>query len=223
MLIQLLTKDPLAFVILVTVLIFSLVLHELGHGYAAYLFGDDTAKRAGRLTFNPLKHLDPFGALLLLFAGVGWAKPVPINVSRLRPYRPGLFAVSIAGIAVNITLSVLFGLLLYWLNATRPEIVFYAQAKNHAFGLAGMMTLVAYYAGLINLVLALFNLVPVPPLDGSRILMALLPTRLHPQIWRLDRYALYTFLVIVADNRMNGPLSQALYWAQNAYRHLVLG
>ncbi len=223
MLIRLLFQDPLTFVILITVLLYSLTLHELGHGYAAYLFGDDTAKRAGRLTFNPLKHLDPFGALLLLFAGVGWAKPVPINVSRLRPYRPGLFAVSIAGIAVNITLSVLFGLLLYWLKETQPEAVYYALIKGQALGWAGVTALVAFYAGLINLVLALFNLVPVPPLDGSRILMALLPTRLHPQIWRLDRYALYTFLVILVDIQMHGPLSRALDWAQKAYLQVVLG
>ena len=223
MLIKLLLHEPLTFIILVTVLVFSLTLHELGHGYAAYLFGDDTAKRSGRLTLNPLKHLDPLGALLLLFAGFGWAKPVPINTSRLRPYRPGLFAVSIAGIAVNLTLSLLFGLVLYWLKESYPEAVYYALVKGQTMGWQGMTALVAFYAGLINLVLALFNLVPVPPLDGSRILMSLVPERYHKYIWQLDRYAIYTFLVILVDIQMNGPLSRMLDWAQNAYLRVVLG
>ena len=223
MLLQLLFHEPLTFVILASVLIFSLVLHELGHGYAAYFFGDDTARRMGRLTFNPLKHLDPIGLLLLLTAGVGWAKPVPINTSRLRPYRTGLFVVSIAGIVINLTLALLFGLLLYWLKETQPEAVYYTLVQGQTTGWAGILTLVAFYAGLINLVLALFNLVPVPPLDGSRILMSLLPERYHPYIWQLDRYAIYTFLVIVVDIQMHGPLSRMLDWAQNSYLRLFLG
>ncbi len=223
MLIQLLARDPLAFFVLVGVLMFSLVLHELGHGYAAYLFGDDTAKRAGRLTFNPLKHLDPFGALLLLFAGVGWAKPVPVNTTRLRPYRAGLLAVSVAGIVVNLVLAALFGLLLYFLKETQPEAVYYTLVERVTTGWSGLLSLVAFYAGLINLVLALFNLVPVPPLDGSRILMALVPVRFHPLIWRLDRYALYTFVLIVADMQLNGPISRMLDWAQSLYLNAIFG
>ncbi|HGY10459.1 MAG TPA: site-2 protease family protein [Oceanithermus profundus] len=222
MLIQLLAQDPLAFVVLVTVLTFSLVLHELGHGYAAYLFGDDTAKRRGRLTLNPLSHLDPVGTLLLLFAGVGWAKPVPVDTSRLRPYRPGLLAVSLAGIVINLALAALFGVLLYALKETQPEAVYFALVEGKATGWAGLLSLVAFYAGLINLVLALFNLVPVPPLDGSRILMSLVPARFHPLIWRLDRYALYTFLLIVADMQLHGPISRMLDWAQRLYFSAIL-
>ena len=134
MLLRLLFQDPLTFVILASVLIFSLVLHELGHGYAAYFFGDDTARRMGRLTFNPLKHLDPTGVILLLVAGVGWARPVPINTTRLRPYRTGLFAVSIAGIVVNLTLALVFGLMLYWLKETQPEAVYYALIEGRTVG-----------------------------------------------------------------------------------------
>jgi len=198
-------------------------LHELGHGLAAYAFGDDTARRMGRLTLNPLKHLDPMGVLLLLFAGVGWAKPVPINTARLRPYRLGLFVVSIAGIVINLTLALLFGLLLYWLKENHVEAVYYALVRGEPSGWAGLLSLVAFYAGLINLILALFNLVPVPPLDGSRILMALLPVRYHPLIWQLDRYALYTFVLIIADMQLNGPISRMLDWAQRVYFQAVLG
>ncbi len=223
MLIQLLTQDPVTFFVLALVLIFSLVLHELGHGYAAYFFGDDTAKRAGRLTFNPLKHLDPMGALLLLFVGVGWAKPVPIDTRRLRPYRLGLFVVSIAGIVINLTLSLLFGLLLYYLKETQPLAVYATLVEHQTAGLVGVVTLVAFYAGAINLILALFNLVPIPPLDGSRILMALLPERYHPFLWRLDRYAMYTFLLIVLDLQFNGPISRMLDWAQSTYFRTIFG
>ncbi|GEM89285.1 MULTISPECIES: site-2 protease family protein [Oceanithermus] len=223
MLIQLLAQDPLAFVVLVTVLTFSLVLHELGHGVAAYLFGDDTARRMGRLTLNPLKHLDPMGVLLLLFVGVGWAKPVPIDTTRLRPYRAGLFAVSIAGIVINLTLAALFGFLLYALKEAQPQAVYLALVEGQPAGWAGLLSLVAFYAGLINLILALFNLVPVPPLDGSRILMALVPVRYHPLIWQLDRYALYTFVLIIADMQLNGPISRMLDWAQGLYFHAIFG
>jgi Zn-dependent protease len=222
-LLQLLAQDPLAFVVLVGVLVFSLVLHELGHGLAAYLFGDDTARRSGRLTLNPLAHLDPMGALLLLFVGLGWAKPVPVDTRRLRPYRLGLFAVSVAGIVINLALALVFGLLLYWLKENHVEAVYFALVKGQPSGWAGLLSLVAFYAGLINLVLALFNLVPVPPLDGSRILMALVPVRYHPLIWQLDRYALYTFVLIIADMQLNGPISRMLDWAQGLYFHTIFG
>lgn len=223
MLLKLLAQDPLAFVVLITVLTFSLVLHELGHGLAAYLFGDDTARSRGRLTLNPLAHLDPMGVLLLLFAGVGWAKPVPIDTTRLRPYRAGLFAVSVAGIVVNLVLAALFGFLLYFLKESQPQAVYFALVENRPAGWAGLLSLVAFYAGAINLILALFNLVPVPPLDGSRILMALLPTRYHPLVWRLDRYALYTFVLIIADMQLRGPISRMLEWAQSVYFHTIFG
>ncbi len=223
MLISLLLKEPLTFLILASVLVISLVLHELGHGFAAYLFGDDTAKRAGRLTLNPLAHLDPLGALLLLFAGVGWARPVPISVAKLRPARLGLLAVSVAGILINLTLATVFGLLLYRLYAGDPQTVYYALVKNNPHGALGVAAIVFFYAGVINLILALFNLVPVPPLDGSRILLSALPKKYQPLVWKLDRYAMYTFLLIVADLRLNGPISRMLDYAQTIYLGMIFG
>ena len=106
--IALLQEDPLAFLLAFSALVMSLVLHEVGHAYAAHLFGDDTAKRQGRLSLNPLRHLDPLGTLLLLLVGFGWARPVPIYPPAFRAYRLGLFAVSVAGILVNLALAVLF-------------------------------------------------------------------------------------------------------------------
>lgn len=118
--IALLQRDPLAFLLTFAILVFSLVLHELGHAYAAYLFGDATAKRQGRLTLNPLRHLDPLGTVLLLLVGFGWAKPVPIYPPAFRHYRLGLFVVSIAGIVINLVLAVLFALLVRGLFALDP-------------------------------------------------------------------------------------------------------
>jgi len=223
MLIKLLQEDPLAFVILASVLVASLVLHELGHGLAAYLFGDDTARRMGRLTLNPLAHLDPLGTLLLLVAGFGWAKPVPVNTSRLRPYRLGLFAVSVAGILINLALAFLFGLVLSMLGRYQTQAVAMALLEGSPAGWAGILSMVAYYAGLINLMLALFNLIPVPPLDGSRLLLVLVPERYHPYVWRLDRYAPYIFVLVIADIRLHGPISHMLDWAQVFYLRVIFG
>ena len=122
--IALLQEDPLAFLLAFSALVMSLVLHEVGHAYAAHLFGDDTAKRQGRLSLNPLRHLDPLGTLLLLLVGFGWARPVPIYPPAFRAYRLGLFAVSVAGILVNLALAVLFALAVRGLFALDPEGVY---------------------------------------------------------------------------------------------------
>jgi len=153
----------------IIILIMSIVIHEVSHGYAALALGDVTAKYAGRLTLNPVKHLDIFGSivlpLLLLMTGtgfiVGWAKPVPYNPYNLRNQRWGELVVAIAGPLSNICLAVIFGLLVRF---------------------AVLLSLPASFVGLalviviINLVLAVFNLIPIPPLDGSKVLLSLLPT-----------------------------------------------
>lgn len=182
--IALLQEDPLAFLLAFSALVMSLVLHEVGHAYAAHLFGDDTAKRQGRLSLNPLRHLDPLGTLLLLLVGFGWARPVPIYPPAFRAYRLGLFAVSVAGILVNLALA-------------------------------------AYVASSINLVLAVFNLLPIPPLDGSKILQSLLPLAWHPWLWRLEQYAWLSFLLILTVLR--GPIQEVLAFARQVFFTLLLG
>ena len=122
--IALLQEDPLAFLLAFSALVMSLVLHEVGHAYASHLFWDDTAKRQGRLSLNPLRHLDPLGTLLLLLVGFGWARPVPIYPPAFRAYRLGLFAVSVAWILVNLALAVLFALTVRGLFALDPEGVY---------------------------------------------------------------------------------------------------
>lgn len=154
--------------LMAVVLLFSVIIHEVAHGYVALLNGDPTARMLGRLTLNPVPHIDPVGTiilpLLLLFshAGIifGWAKPVPVNPLNYRNYRWGEFAVSAAGPVSNLVLAAIFSFML-------------------RMGLAnpGLMKL-AYFGVSINIFLALFNLVPIPPLDGSHILALFLPREL---------------------------------------------
>ncbi len=161
----------------VVVLILSVVAHEVAHGYSAYLLGDMTARDSGRLTLNPLKHLDIFGSvilpllLILMQAGfvIGWARPVPYNPNNVRHGRMGTFIVAIAGIATNIFLAVVFGLFIRfaWMFGLPA---YDAVALLPFYKIASIIVLV-------NLVLALFNLIPIPPLDGSKVLFSFIPVR----------------------------------------------
>jgi Zn-dependent protease len=155
------------FIFVVIILIMSVVIHEVSHGYAALALGDPTAKYQGRLTLNPISHLDPVGSFLVpllgYFAGgfiIGWAKPVPFNPYNLRNQKWGEAIVAVAGPLSNILLAIIFGLAIRFFGPT---------IMNPSFlSLAGFVVL-------INITLAIFNLVPIPPLDGSKILFAILP------------------------------------------------
>jgi Zn-dependent protease len=170
----------------------SVVLHEVSHGYAAYLFGDPTAKEQHRLTLNPLRHIDPFGTILmpamLLLAGLpafGYAKPVPVNLGRLRKPRKQALWVALAGPAVNIVLSgVGYAICEYAIHVS------YSQGEFN-FGEA---------LGLVNLILAAFNLLPIPPLDGSAIIERFIPMRHLPRYYHFRARALpFFFIFIIID------------------------
>lgn len=179
MLLTLLFNDPLTFVLLVIPLLYSIIIHELAHGWVAYIMGDATAKNMGRLTLNPLSHLDPIGTLALFIVGFGWAKPVPVNTYALRNSRFGFVFVASAGIIANIVFA--FFALLAW-RILLPS--------------AGtpMETFLSFLAQ-INIMLAAFNLIPIPPLDGSRILTAFLPSHMQYQLRRIEPYG---FIIIIA-------------------------
>ena len=174
------------------VLLFSVIIHELAHGYVAYSLGDPTAKYEGRLTLNPLKHLDPFGSfilpLLLFISGspflFGWAKPVPINPYNFTDKKYGDIKVSIAGPASNFLLALFFGIILRFIP---DEILF----NNFGIGIA------LGYIVSINIWLALFNLIPVPPLDGSWILFSLLPARLENVKVFLKQYGIVLLVLLI--------------------------
>jgi Zn-dependent protease len=181
-LLKLLTADPLAFALVAIPLLFSVIIHEVAHGWVAYRMGDPTAKWSGRLTLNPLNHLDPIGTLMLFLAGFGWAKPVPVNFNNLSDKRKGLLFVSSAGVLANIFLA-FFALLFIRLFSTSSSGI----AANLAYKVC---TVVAH----INITLAALNLIPVPPLDGSKILMGIVWKRTPYFLTRLEPYGFFVII-----------------------------
>ncbi|MDQ1373055.1 MAG: hypothetical protein QOJ09_393 [Actinomycetota bacterium] len=186
-------------IIFFAALIPSVILHEVSHGAVAYLFGDDTAKRAGRLTLNPIAHIDPFGtiilpAILILTAGsaFGYARPVPVSPSRMRSPRNHGLLTSLAGPAVNIVLVVLT--LVVMRSALSNE---YQIVGNRIALRDNWLLHVVYQVGLVNVFLAVFNLIPIPPLDGSAVVERLLPARLWPSYLRIRQYGMLFLFVLI--------------------------
>lgn len=190
---------------------FAIVLHEVAHGYAAYLLGDDTAKRAGRLSLNPLKHIDPFGSvflpLFLLWSGAGflfgWAKPVPVSFYRLKNFPRDMLIVSGAGIAANLVLALVSGVIFNFFAAL--EI------------LPDLLKLFLLYFCISNLVLAFFNLLPIPPLDGSKLFFGWIRQPWAQKYVSSDRYGLALLIVIAVVLPMIGaafglPVIDPLRW-----------
>ncbi|HLP86336.1 MAG TPA: site-2 protease family protein [Candidatus Paceibacterota bacterium] len=182
----------------IIILIISVIVHEFSHGYSAYLLGDDTARLSGRLTLNPLKHLDPLGSviipifLIITSANfiIGWAKPVPYNPTNLRKGRFGDFIVSFAGIFSNILIAVIFGLFI----RLAPNIgipIYTSTLSIHP------LYIISSIIVQINLILALFNLIPIPPLDGSKILFAFLPARFRFIENFLERWGIFLLLIFI--------------------------
>jgi len=181
-LLNLLTRDPLAFALVAIPLLFSVIIHEVAHGWVAYRMGDSTAKWSGRLSLNPLKHLDPIGTLMLFLAGFGWAKPVPVNFNNLSDKRKGLIFVSLAGIFANILFA--FGAQLF--------------VRLFSASFSGVNLILVYKVcqsvAYINITLAALNLIPIPPLDGSKILMGILWDRTPDFLFRLEPYGFFIII-----------------------------
>lgn len=188
--------DILALFFIIIIFLFSVVIHEVAHGAAANALGDPTAKLAGRLTLNPIKHLDPIGSIVVPLALIfistisgtgiifGWAKPVPINPYNFRDQKYGSAKSAAAGPLANILIAVVFGLLIRFLPlAAWPNLV----------GLYVIMSYIVY----INLILAVFNLMPIPPLDGSHILFTFLPPSAQNLRILLHRYGFFILLMFI--------------------------
>jgi Zn-dependent protease len=180
-LLRLLINDPIAFVLLIIPLLYSVVIHEVAHGWVANRMGDPTAKLLGRLSLNPLKHLDPIGTLMLFLVGFGWAKPVPINMNNIADRRKGLIFVSSAGILANILLA--FGSLLVY--------------RLLGQSLTGTVALIANYTAYINITLAALNLIPIPPLDGSKILMGFASRNTQYFLARIEPYGFFILIALL--------------------------
>ncbi len=189
------------------VLIFSVIIHEVAHGYVAEMFGDPTARLAGRLTLNPIKHIDPLGsiilpALMLLGSGgkfaFGWAKPVPYNPYNLRDFKWGTVFVGVAGALANLFLAVIFGLILRF---------------HDLFGIvSGPFSDMLGTIVFTNVILAVFNLIPFPPLDGAKVLFAFLPYRFQQVHDYLEKnWILFILFVFFFAQYIISPISSLLF------------
>jgi Zn-dependent protease len=198
------------------VLIPSIILHEISHGVVALAFGDDTAKRAGRLTLNPAKHVDPVGTLLvpavLSLSGVGaygWAKPVPVSTNRLRSPRNHTVVVSLVGPLTNFVLAALMGVI--FVATASPEA---KQIVSLGYYPPTLFEQIIFIAGFANIVLGVFNLIPCPPLDGAAVLERLLPARMLPEYYRLQPLLMFLplLLILVFHNEWSQLIGHVINW-----------
>ncbi len=188
--------DPTILLFIIIVIIFSVIIHELAHGYVAYSLGDPTAKYAGRLTLNPIKHIDLFGSIILpimmalLPGGIifGWAKPVPINPYNFRDQKWGSLKVALAGPATNFFIAVIFGLIIR-ISHLSPDLSF-----TH------FLSIIVFY----NFLLAIFNLIPIPPLDGHWILFQLIPDRFSKLKMVLQQYGIFILIFLIFFGSLEG-------------------
>ena len=198
--------------------LFAIVGHEFGHGWVAHLWGDDSAKENGRLTLNPTPHLDPIGTLLLPLISMitgsslffGWARPVPINPNRFRKYRPGLFWVSLAGPLANAIMAMGCALLLCLLVRFAPAD--FAFSKEFQTMLLGGIQ--------INFGLGIFNLLPIPPLDGSKIIESGLSYEATRKYEQLQQYSFFILILLIATNALSF-LSGPILWLSHMTLNLA--
>ena len=185
-------NDPIILIFQLIVLLFSVIIHEISHGFAAYALGDKTAKEAGRLTLNPLKHIDPFGSIILPLAlfvlqspvMFGWAKPVPFDPRNLKNPKKDSGLIGLAGPVSNYLVAIVFAIIL-------------KLAVTFGLSSGGALAIFLNIIILVNIVLATFNLVPLPPLDGSKILFAILPRGTEKFQMLLDRYGFFILLFFI--------------------------
>ena len=176
------------FIIRSIAVLVAIIPHEMAHGFAAYLCGDETAKNDGRLSLNPLHHLDPIGTICLILFKFGWAKPVMINPNNFRNRKVGTFFVSIAGVTVNFILAIISVVLIKHINVNK----FFFELLMNIFW--------------FNIVLGVFNLIPIPPLDGSKLLFSFLPIKYEYYLIRYERYGYILILLLI----MSGALDKIL-------------
>ena len=184
--------------------------HECSHGYAAWKLGDPTARRMGRLSLNPFKHFDPVGVILLIVAGFGWAKPVPVDTRYFRHPRRDMALTSLAGPVSNFALAflmlVLLNVAIRLLPPTRIADIIVSFLLNTA---------------LLSIGLGVFNLIPIPPLDGSKILFSFLPDRVYYTILRYERYGMLVLLALIYLDIITGPLNVVRFWVSDKLLNLA--
>lgn len=185
-------------------LLTAIIVHELAHGYMAYRLGDDTAKKAGRLSLNPLKHIDIVGFIFLLIFKFGWAKPVPINSANFKNRKRDTLFVSIAGPLSNFLLAIIIGFILSIDIITN-------------YFLFDILIIMLWY----NIMLGVFNLLPFPPLDGSKVLASLLPVKFEYFIYKNEKYLYLILILLIATNTINKILSPIINFSLNVLIKII--
>lgn len=187
-----------------------LTVHETCHGLAAYALGDPTARQAHRLSLNPLRHIDWFGLLMMFLAGFGWAKPVPVNPNYFKKPKQGMALTALAGPMSNFLLALIM------LLAARIfcDVAAYSEANQRILDFILMVAI-------LSIGLGLFNLVPIPPLDGSKVLFAVLPDRAYDQLMRYERYGMLVLFALVFFDVGSNALSQAISWVFDLFCRVV--
>lgn len=186
-------------------LLVAIIFHELAHGYMAYLLGDNTAKDAGRLSLNPIKHIDPIGFISMLVFKFGWAKPVPVNSRNFKNRKKGMILVSVAGPISNFIIALLMALILNLVPI--PSILLFE-----------MVLITMWY----NLMLGVFNLLPFPPLDGSKILASLLPTKLEILFYKYEKYMYFVLIFLLFTNSIDKILGPVIDIILNVFYRIII-
>jgi Zn-dependent protease len=196
-------------IIIAPPLLLALTVHEFAHGWVAYRLGDPTAKMAGRLTLNPLRHLDPIGTIAFFLIKIGWAKPVPVNAAYFKNPRKDMLWVALAGPMTNLAMAVISAVAtkVVWLLM---EILPASPVVNALFVPLNAMLIASVW---INLVLCIFNFLPIPPLDGSRILSGILPPDLARSFAGIERYGFILILVLVFSGILSKVILPIIHFA----------
>lgn len=186
-------------------ILIAIVCHEFAHGFMAYILGDNTAKDNGRLTLNPIKHIDPVGFICMLIFRFGWAKPVPINPNNFKNRKRDTFLVSVAGIGTNFVIAILVTI-----------VIVYLPIRN--VYLYNILLITIMY----NIMLGVFNILPFPPLDGSKMLASLLPTKIEYYFYKYERYLYFILILFIATNWISRIMSPLINFMINLIFNMVM-
>lgn len=175
----------------------AITIHELSHGFIAYKLGDNTAKEMGRLTLNPIKHIDIIGLAMIVLIGFGWAKPVPVDMSKFKHPKWGMALTALAGPVSNVLLAFIVAFIFMLIPAPYGGFNAFDTAFTQNAGELPIITLIIHRLILINVFLAVFNILPIPPLDGSKVVFSLLPEKHYFTLMRYERYGMILLLILI--------------------------